>query len=67
MYEDYNIINRIVFHDTIANKTNVDSKEKPYKGVLDVRYCPHPVVDENYSLAYDEIIEEIKKAMIGIK
>lgn len=59
----YNIINRIVFHDTIANKTNVDSKRKLYEG-LDVRYCPHPVVDENYSLAYDEIIEEIKKAMI---
>lgn len=55
----YNIINRIVFHDTIANKTNVDSKRKLYEG-LDVRYCPHPVVDKNYSSAYEDIIREIK-------
>ena len=62
-YSSYNIINKIFVHDTIANKTNVDSKRKLYEG-LDVRYCAHPVVDENYSSAYNEIIEEIKKAMI---
>ncbi len=58
-HPDYNITNKIVFHDTIANKTDTSAKKRLLES-LDVRYCPHLVLGKDYSPAYNEIIEEIK-------